>query len=624
MQDALSVLLKLPGAQAITPNNAAQAIILAVQRDHFLFLLQLQKSLPAAQQLPSRALCTLLLQMMKLGWSRFVPQFAGQVTARHLAPGDALWLLQQMLEHLRSDEFDDYLLQDLAGMELGRQLTGNELLQLLQQALKRHTGGSSPVYCLLQLAPAVSNITDMTGVAAFLQAAMDSHFGWDDMESLAQQLPAVQQLAPETVAELICKCISRGHGGYDFLLKHPAVSSFSTALVEEVLLKVVQQRNRRHRNDVCLADFVTLLTAPAAAQLSTRTVETLLRHAVQELWHDKTFIFGDVQQQLLALPAVQQLSADAMADILAAAARAGNTAAVSSLCVLPVAQQLSKEAAEQLLLLALQHAHFRVVQRLQELPQLQDSKQQKLQPTSEQLHQLLRVALDRYDSEAVILLCQFAASQTTTRLEPQAMQQLLVKALHRWLGCKRNITDQAAEQLFSMRDAHAVTAAAATELLYDCVSERSAAGISQLVALLPAVEHITQQDAERLVLAAVNLYKSRELRSQQLQQALLQLPAVQWLRPEAAVRLLTAGYKQQLPLQQLQELYEQLTNAKGNDVAHAGLRQLLLLSFEQQRWDVFDWLKALPFVACCAAAGDDDVALRCELRILQMQASIDI
>jgi hypothetical protein len=71
-------------------------------------------------------------------------------------------------------------------------------------------------------------------------------------------------------------------------------------------------------------------------------------------------------------------------------------------------------------------------------------------------------------------------------------------------------------------------------------------------------------------------------------------------------------------------LYKQLINAKGNAVPHAGLRQLLLLSFEQQRWDVFDWLKALPFVTCCAAGGDGDVALCCELRALQMQASFDL
>jgi hypothetical protein len=318
--------------------------------------------------------------------------------------------------------------------------------------------------------------------------------------------------------------------------KHPAVGSFSTSSIEEFLMQAVQQKKKHNPHDVCLADYMALLQVPAAQQLSAQTVATLLQHAVQELGNNG-FMASNVQQELMALQAVQQLPADAIADILAAAARAGNAAAVSTLCALPVAQQLNKDKAKGLRLLALQHGQFRVVQQLQELPQLQDSKQHQLQPTSEQLHQLLSVAINSCDSEAVVLLCQLAASQAATRLEPQAMQQLLIKAMRSCIDWKRYITDEAAEQVFLMRDAQAISAAAAAELLYECVSERSAADMLRVVALLPAVQHISQQDAENLLLAAIKVKEARELC------ALLQFSAVQQLQPEAVVRLLTAGYK---------------------------------------------------------------------------------
>jgi hypothetical protein len=448
------------------------------------------------------------------------------------------------------------------------------------------------------------------------------------MESLARQLPAVQQLPPTAVAELIRQHISAGHRCYGFLLEHPAVSSFSAALLEELLLELVQQSKQCFPGDVCLAHHVALLKAPAAAQLPAQTVATLLQHAVHEVMFDDRHAlrstFAEVQQQLLALPAVQQLSADAMAEILAAAARQGNAAAVRSLCQQSAAQKLSEEAAAALHLLALQHGHFRVVQQLQELPQLQGSKQPQLQPTSEQLHQMLSVAIDSGNSEAVVLLCQLAASQAAARLLPHFMQQLLSQALHRWMHWDRNITDAAAEQLFSMQDAHAVEAAAAAELLHECISKHSAAGMLQLVALLPAAEQVSQQDAENLMISAIQQQQeSRSQLAQELLQALLQFPAVQRLQPNAVERGLMAGYKQQLPLQQLQQIHKQLLNANSNNVAHVALRQLLLLSFEQQRWDVFDWLKELPIVTCCAAGAVTDVDLCCELRALQLQASSD-
>jgi hypothetical protein len=46
------------------------------------------------------------------------------------------------------------------------------------------------------------------------------------------------------------------------------------------------------------------------------------------------------------------------------------------------------------------------------------------------------------------------------------------------------------------------------------------------------------------------------------------------------------------------------------------LRQLLLLAFEEQCWDVFDWLAGLRGVS----RDDEQVALACAVRGWQLQA----
>jgi hypothetical protein len=107
---------------------------------------------------------------------------------------------------------------------------------------------------------------------------------------------------------------------------------------------------------------------------------------------------------------------------------------------------------------------------------------------------------------------------------------------------------------------------------------------------------------ERVLLAAVQQYSGD---AEQMFLAMLQLPAAQQLEPAASMRLVEAGYTNKLPLQLLQRLYKQVqTGQHGSAVIRGALRQLLLFSFEQQCWDVFDWLQSLPPVPA-----DADVAL---------------
>jgi hypothetical protein len=373
-------------------------------------------------------------------------------------------------------------------MDLGSQLTGQELLQLMHPEAK-HPGSGAAAYDLAQLTPAAEQIDDLEGLAAFLQAAAHSDMGCNVIELLAADLPAVSKLAPESVAGFIRQCISGKIDYYKFLVEHPAVNSFSTATLQQMLLEIVQQPKKHDPNDQLLAHCVTLLKAPAATQLSVETVTTLLQHAVQELqrdWYwDPCLTFGEVQDDLLAPPAVQQLSADAMASILAAAITAANLPAVGSLCMLPAVQQLSVEAAAELHLLAVQKGYFRIAQRMQELPLLQGGKHQQAQLTSEQLQLLLRVAIGTGDREAIVALCQQAASPAAPHMSPESTQQLLSAAIQSLdSGRFTDITPAAAQQLFQLADAQTLGAAAVAELMKVCVCRGSAEGL-QLVTLLP-------------------------------------------------------------------------------------------------------------------------------------------
>jgi hypothetical protein len=558
----LAALLDLPGAQAIQPDSLARLVQLAARCEQYSLAEQVIDAVPAADQLPSRVLCEVLVSAGAARELELVRLLAGLEAAQELAPGDAMWLLQQLVKSHWGEGLDQTL-EDLEDMDLGGQLTGGELLQLLQLALKHDSWGSG-VEELMQLTPAADQIDNLDGLASFLQALMASDMEYDHLQFICEDFSAVSKLPPDAVAELIRKSVTgKVDCLYPFLVNHPAVSSFSRETLEELLLAVVQRKQQDPECEKHLADVVALLKAPAAAQLSTEVL--LLQHAVQEQRHDDRyysaekvflFTFKETEQQLLALPAVQNLPADAAASVLAAAITMGNDAAVSSLCALPAVQQLSKQRASEQYLLALQKGRFRVAVQLQQLLQLPDSQFEQVQLKPEELQKLLLVAIRDGDSEAVGICCQQAASTTATpsaaasRIGDQGMLSVLRDALQHM--CHGRINVAAVEQLFALADAQAVSADVVTKLMTACIECRSVEGL-QLTGQLPAAAQINQQSAERLVQVAVQQLSRRErsnmhVERSRLLQAVLQLAAVQRLQPAAVARLQVAAYQKKLPL----------------------------------------------------------------------------
>jgi hypothetical protein len=165
----LAVLLELPGAQAIQADSLAWLVQLAVQRDHYGLAEQLLKAVPAADQLPSRVLCEALVSAGDAYELQLVRLLAGLESAQELAPGAAMWLMRQLLKSVWGDGLDNRL-KVLRQMDLGSQLTGDELLQLLQFDLRDNYGRG--VRDLVRLTPAAEQIDDLQGVAAFLQTIM--------------------------------------------------------------------------------------------------------------------------------------------------------------------------------------------------------------------------------------------------------------------------------------------------------------------------------------------------------------------------------------------------------------------------------------------------------------------
>jgi hypothetical protein len=121
----------------------------------------------------------------------------------------------------------------------------------------------------------------------------------------------MQQLGPDAVLSLLQACSSRGRCSCgDYFICHPAVGSFNTAALEQLLLPASQQSR--------LSDVCVLLAAPAAAGLSAEAVAILLRDAEEVLnrtsdpWRRERDIIQvwslKVLHSLLALAAAQHSS----------------------------------------------------------------------------------------------------------------------------------------------------------------------------------------------------------------------------------------------------------------------------------------------------------------------------
>ncbi|WIA41532.1 hypothetical protein OEZ86_008902 [Tetradesmus obliquus] len=272
---AFKAILQLPGARAMQSDSLASLISLACKRGHLHLLQCLIDAVPAAQQLPSRALCGALLAAGAAGKRQLAEQLAELQSAQQLAPGDAAWLLKQLL-HKPWGEGLWQVLEDLAAMQLRSQLTGGELLQLLREAIRSDDEGAFSDLADLKLA--AHQIDDIGGYTALLQEAMRSSVDLDVLCGTAKDLPVTQLLPVETVLDFCLRGIKGDLQLLDFLFELPAVSNFSTAAIEQLLLAMLPQKHAG-----LLPTVAVLLKAPGAAQLSVDTLTAVLRYAVQEL-----------------------------------------------------------------------------------------------------------------------------------------------------------------------------------------------------------------------------------------------------------------------------------------------------------------------------------------------------
>uniref|UniRef100_A0A383WKJ8 Uncharacterized protein n=1 Tax=Tetradesmus obliquus TaxID=3088 RepID=A0A383WKJ8_TETOB len=605
-------ILRLPGAKAMQPASLATLVSLSCKQGHLHFLQCMASAVPAMQQLPSRVLCDTLLAAGAAEQRQLVRQLAGLQAAQQLAPGDAVWLLQELLQRGGWGLGMCDVLEDLQPMQLGSQLTGDELLQLLRAAIRSEDGGA--VGDVASLTPAAHQIDDIAGYTAFLQEAMRAGLEYAALQDAALDLPATQLLPVAAVLDFIQQGIKGDVPLFDFLFDLPAVGRFDAAAIDQLLLALLQQRQQlQHQYKGLLPKLAVLLKAPAAEQLSAETVTAVLKYAVQEKQSQYSGCAGqfafqsEVQQQVLALPAVQRLPVDAVTSVLAAAVAAGNEAAVSSIgSSLPAAQQLSRQAIACLISRALQAGYFNIMMVLQELPQASEVTAEDCNLLDgvhvlEMLHSLIKAG----DSEHIIAACG-GVTEHDVSIGSDGVQQLLHHALFHMDAA--DITATAAQQLLQLSDAQAVDAAAVEELLAACVARGSAAGV-QLVSQLPAAAQIDQQSAEQLLMAALRKCRGSSVSSYELLSWLLQLPAVLRLEGPALARLLKAGMEWKLPHVSLQ-LCEELPAAQQGDLGSAAVRELLLLAFEKQQWDLFDWLRKLP----AAPLGDEQVAFCCEVR----------
>jgi hypothetical protein len=671
-----SVLCSVPAVQDISACSLANLMRLAVKQQQFEMAERLA-ALPAAQQLLSRQLCEVLLlllvpQTKLVRWAqqkRLLMKLSELESAQNLGSDALLWLLAGVVTQ-QPHEPPHYLssqrppqLRILADMKIGNQLTSTQVLQLLQLAAEQ--GSSTAISYLSSLEPA-QRIDDVEGFAAFLQAAAVQHIPEFDLIKDVASLPVVQQLGADAVYSLIQACLNNTASArngcepcrvWRFLVDHPAVSSFSTAVIEQLLLTAA------HRQ--CLSDMASLLDAPAAAGLSVEATAESLQCAAQRLAplryvreSDTISVNGGqraypselevMRPSLLDLPAAQQLSADAVMHILKPLLYAPKlSGAMALVCTLPGAQQISREAALEMLKQTVQHSNSTLWLTLRDgLPQLAALPAEQLQLTSKQLVQILPGALEAGDGGALSVLCGLVAEAESAAgaafsVSPEHLLTLLLVAYRQ----HSEPATAAAAQLLSLQAATALGPDAVAELMQACVKCHNAAGVA-LVGQLPAALQLSEQTVEQLLLQCLappqqqavcgycctaagdsaEGYHSSEVQGRTASApaddaachavllALLRQPAVQTLTAAAQLRVLSTCLEERLEGAFLLLCsHLPLTGQHAALDNEGNLRLLLQLAFESQLWGAFDWLAK----QAGGLVDDGEVAMWCTVRACQ-------
>jgi hypothetical protein len=246
------VLCALPAASGLSASTAASLMRIAVRQQWYELAVRLL-ALPAAQQLAAPQLFELLLlelqhyRVLQRERASFVEQLTALLLGKQLVPEAARQLLSAGLECGKLT----FAMKQAYYLDLESQLTSSDVLQLLQQAAKQ--GDDDGIFSLARLA-AAQEIVDEEGFAAFLQTALDHCIDDSDMTTAVGQLPVLQQLGPDAVLGILQSSLDsfkdnkdeglvciRTRSVYSCVADHPAVHSFSTEMLEQLLLKAAQR-----------------------------------------------------------------------------------------------------------------------------------------------------------------------------------------------------------------------------------------------------------------------------------------------------------------------------------------------------------------------------------------------
>jgi hypothetical protein len=320
----------LPSAQSIRASTVADMMQLAAQQQQQRLWLGKQLcELPAAQQVSPRELCEVLVYMLEHTGTAGTPhwlmrQLLNLPAAQQLPQGAAKQLLQRLIDTCAVCP-TAAALDCMAALQLGSQLTGGEVLQLLQQAASK---GAIELLCFIaELKPAADEIDDTHGCAAVLlavlQHALLPNEGSSSSSShsaccgLLLALPAVQQLPADAVASVLAAAVNAGNVyAVKRMCALDEAAEFSLAAAASLLQLAAQKGYKT---------WFAVLQGPAVSQLDQQACENLVPKAVQRVQPAETYsaVYSEraasiVLSNLLQQPAVQQLDTAAAVRLMPA------------------------------------------------------------------------------------------------------------------------------------------------------------------------------------------------------------------------------------------------------------------------------------------------------------------
>ena len=357
--------------------------------------------------------------------------------------------------------------QWLLSLPAAKQLSAEAVDQLLQLAMSKGQIGAA--VWLLQL-PGAQLLT-----AGALSSLLVTATSCGVLHNLSQLMciPAEQQLA----GELLMRPLEASIGSANFgggLWALPGVQLLTASEVQQLLSRALARGEA-----VAAAAIKKLVQLPAMRELAADQVKELMQLAVRAE-------SSAVLQVLLELPVAEQVLGSAVAELLSAAIACCNRPAMEVLVRLPAALQLSADEIGALLQTAV--AAKAPVDVLLQIPASS-------QITSEQMLPLLESALASGQVGSVELLLQLPAA---AQLTPEAVGQLLQQSLQE--GLARRV--EAVPWLLALPGAKLLSLGGVTIIISLAVQHRLPDLVACLIRL-PAAGFLSGEQLELLLRGAV-------------------------------------------------------------------------------------------------------------------------